>query len=319
MRITRAIAIVSLAIILSMEVVFQIQNYETAYAQGAGRAQIGTVDGLPIFQPRERNAEGSFGMRHGGKLPETAAENQEVAAIAEQSKCNDLQGQIVRAVRESQKRRFGVSVSPNEVAEASKAYWTLHDPVADFEKDRKRWVTYNEAASEVFDQHRDPDKVFQTLMVPLGDPPSLAPQMWKANLALWSTPKGRAGLARRAAAAEKRSLEDYKKGFDIATRRLLEDRKLDDAVDTHLAAEDPQLRTYLDEWRKSVVRVNLYEWRGPSPSMPIAHRSYLEEKREEFWQARYAEAPVSLDDPSLADRCQLGFKLGVKVAGSRGR
>src|SRR5205085_6219409 len=142
-----------------------------------------------------------------------------------------------RAVSEIQTRRFAISVSSDEIAEASEAYWKLHDPKEEFEKNRKRWVNYNEAASEVFDQHQDPEKVYQALMVPLGDPPSLARQIWQANLVQWSRPEGRASLARMATIAAKWTFDDFKKRLDKPSRQMLEKQKLDDAIDDQLAAQ----------------------------------------------------------------------------------
>jgi hypothetical protein len=38
----------------------------------------------------------------------------------------------------------------------------------------------------------------------------------------------------------------------------------------------------------------------------------------QFWQAASSELPITLEDPSLLDECQLGKKLGMKAAGSKG-
>jgi len=44
----------------------------------------------------------------------------------------------------------------------------------------------------------------------------------------------------------------------------------------------------------------------------------MSSKINEFWKSRYAQQKITLDDPKLADQCQLGSTLRVKVAGSNG-
>jgi hypothetical protein len=163
------------------------------------------------------------------------------------------------------------------------------------------------------DQGQDPDKVYQAQIAPLGQPKNV----WEANLVQWRDPESRAKLAKTAATFTKLTAADMNKGMAKATQELLEKQKLDDAVDTQLAAEDPQFRTYLDEWRKGFVRPTPFEWKGPS-NMEASHLNYLKAKRDEFWRARYAEQQVTLNDPTLADQCNLGTTLGAKVAGSKG-
>jgi len=140
-------------------------------------------------------------------------------------------------------------------------------------------------------------------------------KVWESNLVAWSTPESRIRLAKMAAAASGHNwnMEKAKEGMAKSMEHMLLNEKLDNAVIAKLAAEDPQFRAALDE----------HQGNGGIPltaGVPITTPGlrYMSNKINEFWKSRYVQQKVTLDDPKLADQCQLGSTLGVRVAGSNG-
>lgn len=285
-----AILFVSIAVVLCLGAIFEVVLSRRNY-------QIGTIAGQPIFRPiRDQAAIHVFKMEN-GRLPTSSADEQEVTRIATKMTCDELVRRIRDAVRETQMRRFGISVSQAEIDEYLTEY---------LDQQKRQLTALNEAASEIVDQKQDPEKVYGKLIAPLG-PPNGLPIDWRTILSKLYSPPARARLAKDAAAAANTTVEDAKKApgqplvsFAI---RVLEQRKLSDAVDSQLAAGDPLFRAYLDEWRKGLM-VTPTSW-GASTDMPREHSSYLAQKRMQFWHIAYMELPITLNDPTLADKCQL--------------
>lgn len=285
------ILVVSIAAVLSVAAVFEVALSRRNY-------RIGTVNGQPILRPvRDQAAIQVFKMEH-GRLPTSNADEEEVARIATKMTCNELIGRIRDSVREAQMHRLGISVAQTEIDEYLKEY---------LEQQKRQLTALNEAAYEVVDQKRDPEEVYEKLIRPLG-PPNGPPIDWRTKLRDVYSPPARARLAKDAAAAANTTVEDAKKAPGQPLVRLavrvLEEQKLHDAVDSQLAAEDPLFRSYLDEWRKGLMRTPTFQ-AGPT-NMPREQLSYLAQKRMRFWQAAYTELPITLEDPALADECQLG-------------
>jgi hypothetical protein len=199
------------------------------------RQQIGSGDGQPIFQPKDRTTS-----------PDTAL----------QHRCDDIKGQITHIARETAKRQFAVTVTPDEVAQLSTQYWAQHDAAAEVQKHKQQQPS--------------------------------------------------------AAAI---TMDGWKQAHEAQFQKIMADRKLDDSVDAQIAAGDPQFRTYLNEYHQRGTWVTPVEYQS---DMPQADAAYLKQKRSEFWQSRYAQQQVTLNDPALADQCQLGSTLGVKIAGAKG-
>lgn len=282
-----AILVVSIAAVLSVAAIFEVALSRRNY-------RIGTVNGQPILRPvKDQAAIQAFKMDN-GRLPTSNADEQEVARIATKMTCNELIGRIRDSVRETQMHRLGISVSQTEIDEYLKEY---------LEQQKRQLTALNEAAFEIVDQKRDPEEVYEKLIAPLGPPTD-----WRTILRDVYSPPARAKLAKDAAAAANATVEDAKKAPGQPLVRLavrvLEQRKLSDAVDSQLAAGDPLFRTYLDEWRNGLIRTPT-SWTAPT-NMPREQLSYLAQERMQFWQAAYTELPITLEDPALADECQLG-------------
>jgi hypothetical protein len=118
------------------------------------------------------------------------------------------------------------------------------------------------------------------------------------NLKTWSRPEGRAALAKMASNASQWTVDKVKQGQDASSRAALERRKVDDAVDEQLATQDQQFRADLATERKGASG-NVWKWTAGPQS------EHLVQTRQQYWQARYAEQHVTLNDPNLAAHCQL--------------
>ena len=293
MKLIRGIAIAGVMIV---PIACQFYN-GTVKAQTETRTEIGTVDGKPIFDKNmDARAVSYFVLSH-HREPATAADNQEVAASAAKSRCDDIKRQLLNAARETQKRHFAITVTPDEVAAASKAYFATHDPAADLREYQQRQVAYSTAASLVYDQGQDPQKVYQTVILPIDSSP-VSQSVWQANLVRWRDPEVRKKLAQQAANASKVTASGLRESFDKTNLDLLESQKLDAEVDTQLAAADPQFRAYLNEFKP--------RGQGNAVSGLVDHMNYVTAKRNDFWQARYSEQQVRLNDSSLSSQCNLG-------------
>jgi hypothetical protein len=127
--------------------------------------------------------------------------------------------------------------------------------------------------------------------------------MWEHNLVVWSKPEARTKLARMAvaASANKWNTEQVEKGSAKSLEHMLLNEKLDQAVIAKLAAEDPQFGADLKENPL---------WPGEPLNTPGL--LYMGRKIEEFWRSRYGQQQVTLNDPKLANECQLA-DFGLKV------
>jgi len=316
MKAIRLIAAV-IVVIIGVALVLESRKNVDASVQLTHAVRVGTLNGKPLFVP-DQNAAAAFARQHDKPPANSPVDQQEVAAIATKKVCDSIKSQIGVAAREATQQEFRISVSHDELARV--IVKTQFDATG-FEKQRKQWITYNQAAAEVFDHYQDPDKVFETLILLLwaeispGASREQVHKVWESNLVVWSTPEGRMRLAKMAAVSSGHNwnTEKAKAGMAKSMEHMLLNEKLDNAVIAKLAAEDPQFRAALDEHQRN----------GGIPltaGVPITTPGlrYMSNKINEFWKSRYAQQKITLDDPKLADQCQLGSTLRVKVAGSNG-
>src|SRR5262249_60600185 len=133
------------------------------------RPQIGTLNGQPLLGAKRSHAINTFIGKH-NQLPTSAADNQEVTDIATKQTCPVIEGAIQNAARDAQKHSLGIYVSPEEISQASKEYWALNgDPKAEFTREQTRRLSLYQAETAVFDQHQDPEAVYQKVLAPIGE------------------------------------------------------------------------------------------------------------------------------------------------------
>jgi hypothetical protein len=299
MKVIRLIAVVALAVV-GISLVLE-RRTGLAKAEMTSGLKVGTLNGQPLFV-RKRNSAAAFALQHDRPPGNSLADQQEVAAIATKQLCDGIKSEIQLAARNAAVKELHVSVSQDEAKE--KMAKLHHDPDWGIEAARKQWVTNSLAATEVFDEHQDPEKVFDTVILPAwkGIPREQAHRAWESNLVTWSTPEARMKLARMAASANKWNAEQIEKGSAKSFEHMLLNEKLDQAVIARLAAEDPQFRADLKD--------NPLRPGGEPLNTPDL--LYMSRKIEEFWKSRYGQQQVTLNDPKLADACQLA-DFGVKV------
>lgn len=302
MKLIPLVTVVALAIV-GISLVLETGTGLHAKAETTNGLKVGTLNGQPLFVPKW-NAAAAFALQHDRPPSNSPADQQEVAAIAIKQLCGGIKSEIQVAARNALLKELHVSVSQDELA--NKMAKMQHDPDWGIEKQRKQWIANNLAATEVFDEHQDPEKVFETLILPMwnGIPRAQAHRAWEHNLVLWSTPEARMKLARMAAAASanKGNTEQLEEGSAKSFEHMLLEEKLDQAVIAKLAAEDQQFGADLKENPL---------WPGELLNTPGLR--YMARKIEEFWRSRYGQQQVMLNDPKLADECQLA-DFGVKVA-----
>jgi hypothetical protein len=277
---------------------------ETAKAASEDRPQIGTLNGQPLLGVKQARAINTFVAKY-NRMPSSSADNQEIASITAKQNCPIIQWAVRNAARETAKHSLGINASPGEIAQASNAYWALNgDPKIEFTREQTRQLTRYQALTAVLDQHQDPQKVYQNMLAPIGE----SQIGWETDLkqVQWQWPQIRDSVAKEAAGVATWTLEGYKKTKEAASQKLLEDQNLDDTVDDQLAAQDAHFRADLNEYRKN-RKGNVWLKQGATTS------PYMDQARQQFWQSRYAEQQVRLNDPTLASQCQLG-SMGVKVA-----
>ena len=301
MKVIRRIAVVALAIV-GIALVLERRTNLHAKGEMTSGLKVGTLNGQPLFVPK-RNSAAAFATQHDRPPSNSPADQQEVAAIASKQLCESIKSEIQMAARNAALKEFHISVSQDEVA--NKMAKVQHDPDWGIETQRKQWIANNLAATEVFDEHQDPEKVFETLILPMWKeiPREQAHRVWEHNLVIWSTPEARKKLAKMAAvaSANKWNAEQLEKESAKSFEHMLLNEKLDQAVIAEIAGQDAQFRADLKEnplW--------------PGEPLNTAGLRYMGRKIEEFWKFRYGQQQVTLNDPKLADECQLA-DFGVKV------
>lgn len=301
MKVVRLIAVVAVAIV---GILLVLERGTGLHAKGETTTgfKVGTLNGQPLLV-RKRNSAAAFALQHDSPPSNSPADQQEVAAIATKQVCESIKSEIQLAARNAAVKELHISVSQDEVA--NKMAKVHHDADWGIGAQRKQLIANNLAATEVFDEHQDPEKVFDTVILPMWKriPREQAHRMWEHDLVTWSTPEARMRLAKMAAAsANTWNTEQIEKGSAKSYEHMLVNEKLDQAVIARLAAEDPQFRADLKDNPL---------WPGEPLNTPGL--MYMGRKIEEFWKSRYGQQQVTLNDPKLVQECQLA-DFGVKVA-----
>ena len=301
MKAIRLIATVAIAVV-GISLMLERGTGLHAKAEMTSGLRVGTLNGQPLFVAK-RNSAATFALQHDRPPSGSLADQQEVAAIATKQLCDSIKSEIQVTARNAALKELHISASQDEVAK--KMANVQHDPDWGIETQRKQWIANDLAATKVFDQHQDPETVFETLILPLskGMPREQAHRTWEYNLVAWSTPETRMKLAKMAAAARANTwnVEQVKQGNARSFEHMLLNEKLDQAVIAKLAAEDPQFGADLKE---NPLR--------PGEPLTTPGLQYMGRKIEEFWRSRYGLLQITLNDPKLANECQLA-DFGVKV------
>jgi hypothetical protein len=258
------------------------------------QSTVGSANGQPLMSkvPERTSVIGAFWITN-GRAP---TDEIEIQAAMTRRQCEDLRGQIMAAVVHTEKERFGIAVSAAEGAALSKVYWELHDPESEAAKRRSNAQALEAALVQVYEQGKAAEFVYQQSVASSGMPRAV----WESNLELGRNADFRANLKKTANI----SAQAVMKSTDKANVALIERRKLDQAVDNELAIQDSEFGKYVDLLHRSTHEMNPFE--SQMSAVPSAQLKYILRKRAEWWQNRYSETKVVINDPLLRQRCQLG-------------
>ena len=201
--------------------------------------------------------------------------------------CNDLNGVIRDQARDDAARAFGITISPEDIAK-EKTMVEPVDPVSESARIREHAALLLSALAAV-SRGQDQRQVYGAMLQPKGVPEG----EWDTQLK-----RGRANLERELTMTP----DAVAKGVATAIEHMARYRKLDSAVDQEIATRDPQFRTALGHWTAS-ERVE--------PNGRVGHgiqqveKDYLEAQRAAWWRSRESKLTVTLNDPTLAARCNL--------------
>ena len=79
-------------------------------------------------------------------------------------------------------------------------------------------------------------------------------------------------------------------------------QKLDNAVDQILAKNDATFKVVFDRWNASA---RVHPDGSVQHSGPLEEQQYMDKQRASWWKGRVSMLTVTLNDPTLAARCNL--------------
>jgi len=218
-----------------------------------------------------------------GRDPETETDKQAIRLAARERESVNLANQIRGIVRRQQIERFGIEPTEQEVEERWKfARQTQHiDQQTAVLRVRNVLREVIAGLEEVIDQGRDPEEVYQRRLAD-----KISREEWKLRIQYQGKPQKRESL-KRAFALPDEKLFNPRESY----RWILTSEKLTDAIDQELVATDPEFAEYM-----RLLRTDPGNERVRSKD-----RNYVAAKRYEWWQQRYREAKVEIQDKGFED------------------
>ena len=266
--------------------------------------RFGAIDGTPIDErdlnvPRE-TAIVTY-LRQHAKQPSSEAEAQ---SFQDELQCRRLRGVVQEAAEKRAKAELGIFSTDAEIAaERKNVVARAPDIEGQKKRYRERLQALIDGLSAVYDKGQDPDQTYQQLVAPHG----VTKGDWAGNVYLGKDKQERQKLVQQLAAATPEAFDRAADTYD--PRPLIENQKLEAAVDVLLAASDPKFKADLNELNASVTH--------PTPNHTARHGSaivldYVEQKRAAWWKAETGKMNVTLSDQSLYAACGLAA-MGVTV------
>gem|GEM_PF-5899624 len=259
----------------------------------------GTINGaaFDVKEPRPEALAAAFLFEHRGE-PKAPEDEQALAGIRISSVYGQVTDRIVQEAEQTQKRRFVITISEEEMRRGRQEALKKYDLTAVVANHRAEARLLYDALVEVYERGGDPRKVYDARLAPRE-----VPQMhWRSGLITYRTQEARSRLLKEVLAPTPDTSP-----LDPSIRASLEDQKLHAAVGAEVGQNDKTFRLYSEEQARLVANGN--------GSMPNAHHEYLETRRKAWWYAQYAQVQVTLSDPSFANRCGLA-RFGIVVPGS---
>jgi hypothetical protein len=211
-----------------------------------------------------------------------------------QAPCALVKDRIQRAARDEAAQSLGITVTPEDIAAYLKTVRPF-DPVA-MSKEMIGKATMALAAFEAIDKGQDPHQVYLQMVKPTG----MLEQDWSIYLTQKNNPKFRAMLTKQLTLTPDVLAKSYAKSDWSYQARYL---KLDNAVDQILIKNDATFKVAFDHWKAS-ERVNP-DRSVQHSGVPVEEHQYMEKQRASWWKGRVSMLTVTLNDPTLAARCNL--------------
>jgi hypothetical protein len=261
-------------------------------------ASSGSIEGVPIADKDfsfSRSAAVARFVSEQHRLPDATADDGELLSHATEQVCGHLQAAVINAVRSAEQRRLAIAASQVEMEEYAKT--RPFDAARELAVKQEHARLILPALAEVYDRHQSPETVYSKSLADLG----VNHDLWLMEVEQGSTSKGHQQLE----ASMHFTVETLTSSYAAAVagglyRVPVERKKLDDAVDSLIAANDPVFRAYTAE-RKA---------QPAGYAIPASHATYLQQKRGAWWKNATSRLNVWLSDPSLASTCQL-TQMGV--------
>lgn len=127
------------------------------------------------------------------------------------------------------------------------------------------------------------------------------PEVWASYQKQWKDSKGHKTILTRLTWTPE-VLAKANAAFDFEP--FARNQKLDQLVDQELAARDQTFRTALEHWNASARQVG----HGMQHSSPVTEQQYMNAQRAAWWRAQESKLNVTLNDPTLAQKCGLATK-----------
>lgn len=210
--------------------------------------RFGAIDGTAI-DDRDLNVQRETPivtyLRQHAKQPSSEAEAQ---SFQDELQCGRLRGAVQEAAKKRAKAELGILATDVEIAEERKNVVARAPDIEGQKKHyRERLQALIEGLSAVYDKGQDPQQTYQQLVAPHG----VTPGDWAGNLYLGKNQQERQKLVQQLAAATPEAFDKAAATYD--PRPLIENQKLDAAVDVLLAASDPKFKADLNELNASVT------------------------------------------------------------------
>lgn len=225
----------------------------------------------------------------------SAEEQAQVDREAHALWCENLRADFESLAKEKQIRRFGLTVSKEEMVEA----WgevrqkAQDDGTVKYFEERAKVLEL--AFADVYDRKLKPEDVWAQRLKPLNFPEVA----WRSYLQQGQTPEGRRNLvARDLAVVQNYQLKTPPQVLEINLLFL----KLPRAVDDQIALEDPRFAEYLREVRAVEKRTR---WSSSVRLKGSGKIEYMDLARARWWEARYREQIILSSDPDLAKTCKI--------------
>ena len=218
-----------------------------------------------------------------GKYPQLPADSARLDALTLQTEKELLTGKIRSLVREAAIRRFGITVSEEELLATRRRQLSKVRPEEILAKQRETAAALLQALEGVRTGRVTEAEAYETHLSKL-----MTPEEWLVHRQYYHTPKRIALLEQ----LDDMTLDELMKP-DAGTRALVLDEKLNQKIDESIARQDPVFA----EYAQARALNNLSRMREIDKDDP----AYLSGKRAEWWRQEYARAGIRILDKRFQD------------------